>query len=85
MDYEATSLYPSAKWDENSSYPRIETDYAYTRNMNEKLVEKFHTGNFTRGSAILKIICNIPKTLIFQNFPVKERVNEIEINCMRKV
>ena len=42
-------------WDENSIYPRIETGYAFTPDMKKKLVEKFNTGKFTQGSAILKI------------------------------
>ena len=49
-DFDAVSLYPSAMWDENSIYPRIETGYAYTRDMNNELVEKFNTGNFNQGS-----------------------------------
>ena len=28
--------------------------YAYTEDMNDELDEKFNTGNFTKGSAILK-------------------------------
>ena len=28
MDYDANSLYPSAMWDENSLYPKIETEFA---------------------------------------------------------
>ena len=27
-------------WDENSIYPRVETGYAYTKDMNDELVEK---------------------------------------------
>ena len=70
-------------WDEKSIYPRIETGYAYTKDMNDELVEKFNTGNFTQGSAILKIkYCN-PKKLIVQHLPVKEREKKIEINRMR--
>ena len=42
-------------WDESSIYPRIETGNAFTRDMNNEFVEKFNTGNFTKGSAILKI------------------------------
>ena len=38
-DFDANSLYPSAMWDENSIYPRIETGYAYTRDMNKKIVK----------------------------------------------
>ena len=41
-------------WDENSICPRIETGYAYTRDMNDELVEKIINQIFTQGSAILK-------------------------------
>ena len=34
-DFDAVSFYPSAMWDENSFYPRIETGYAYTKDMND--------------------------------------------------
>ena len=54
-DFDVVSLYPSAIRDENSIYPRIETGYAFKRDMNNGLVEKFNNQTFTRGSAILKI------------------------------
>ena len=55
-DFDAVSLYLSAKWDENSSYPRIKTEYAFARDMNDEQIEKFNTGNFSKGIAILKKI-----------------------------
>ena len=82
-DFDATSLYPSAMWDEKSIYPRIETGYAYTSAMNDELVNKFNTGNFNRGSAILKIKYYNPKNLFVQHIPVKEKEGKIEINRMR--
>ena len=81
-DFDAVSLYPSAMWDEKSIYPRIETGYAFTTDMNDELVNKFNTGNFNQGSAILKIKYYNPKNLIVQHLPTKERVNKIEINRM---
>ena len=81
-DFDAVSLYPSAMWDENSISPRIETEYAFTRNMNDELIEKFNTGKFFRGSAILKKNYN-PTNLIVQNLPVNEREKTIEINRLR--
>ena len=60
-DFDAVTLYPSAMWDENSIYPRIEKGYAYTRDMNNELVEKFYTGNFNQGSAIWKLNITIQK------------------------
>ena len=82
-DFDAVSLYPSAMWDEKSIYPRIETGYAFSRVMNNKLVEKFNTGNFTQGSGILKIKYYNPKNLIVQHIPIKEKEKKIEINRMR--
>ena len=82
-DFDAVSLYPSAMWDEKSIYPRIETGYAYTRDMNDELVEKFNTRNFNQGSAILKIKYYNPKNLIVQHIPIKEKEKKIEINRMR--
>ena len=82
-DFDAVSLYPSAMWDEKSIYPRIETSYAYTPDMNNEIVEKFNNQTFTQGSAILKIKYYNPKDLIVQHIPIKEKENKIEINRMR--
>ena len=60
-------------WDENSIYPRIETGYAFTRDMNNELVEKFINQTFTRGSTFLKIKYYNPRDLIVQHLPVKEK------------
>ena len=54
-DFDCVSVYPSAMWDKNSVYPKIETGYAFTRDMNDELVEKFYNETFTQGSAIFKI------------------------------
>ena len=51
--------------------------------MNNELVEKFNTGNFTQGSAISKIKYYNPKNLIVQHIPIKEKEKKIEINQMR--
>ena len=70
-------------WDENYNYPRIETGYVFTKDMNNELVKKLNTGYFNQGSAILKIKYYNPKDTIVQHLPVKERVNETEIHRMR--
>ena len=82
-DFDAVSFYPSAMWEENSIYPRIETGYSFTKDMNDELVEKFNTGNNNQGSAILKIKFYNPKNLIVQHIPIKEQVSKIEIDRMR--
>ena len=81
--FDCTSLYSSAMWDELSIFPKIETGYAFTPNMNEELVEKFNNQTFTQGSATLKIKYYYPKNLIVQHLPVKEKEKKIETNRMR--
>ena len=66
-----------------SIYPKIETRYAFTKAMNDDLVEKFNNQTFTQGSAILKIKYYNPKNLIVQHLPVKENEKKIELNRMR--
>ena len=75
-DFDAVSLYPSAMWHEKSIYPRIETGYAYTRDMKDELVEKFDNQTFTQGSAILKTKYYNPKNLIVRHLPVKKKRKE---------
>ena len=72
-DFDAVSFYPSAMRDEKSKYPRIETGYAFTRDMNKKLVKKIDIQTFTQGSAILKINYYNQRNLVVQHLPVKER------------
>ena len=81
--FDATSLYPSAMWDEKSLYPRIETGYSFTRDMNKYLIHRFNNQTFTQGSAILKIKYFNPTNLVVQHLPVKEKEKRIEINRMR--
>ena len=51
--------------------------------MNDELAEKHNIGNFTQGSAILKIKDYYPKNLIVQHLPAKEKEKKIEIIRMR--
>ena len=82
-DFDCVSLYPSAMWDKNSIYPKIETGYAFEKHMNNELVDKFNSPAFTQGSAILKINYYNPKSLMVQDLPAKGKERKIEINRMR--
>ena len=86
MDFDATSLYPSAMWDKNSVYPKIETGFAFKPDMNDIYVEAFNNQTFNEDgdeSAILTIKYYNPPNLRFQHLPVKEKVKKIEVNRMR--
>ena len=79
MDFDATSLYPSAMWDENSVYPKIETGFAFKPHMNKTFVDAFNNQIFDEDgdeSAILLIIYYNPPDLIIQHLPVKGKVKK---------
>ena len=86
MDYDATSLYPSAMWDENSVYPKIESGFAFKPHPNDVYVEAFNNKTFNQDgeeSAMLTMkYCN-PPNFIFQHLAIKEEVEKIEFNRMR--
>ena len=86
MDFDATSLYPSAMWDENSVYPKTETGFAFKPHMNKTCLDAFKNQTFNEGgddSALLPIKYYDPPNLIFPHLPVKEKEKNIEVNRMR--
>ena len=86
MNFDATSLYPSAMWDQNSVYPKIETGFAFKPHMNNVYVEAFNNQTFNQDgdeSAFLRIKYYNPPNLIFQHLPVKEKVKNVEVNRKR--
>ena len=46
--------------------------------MYKKLAVKFNNGNFTKGSAILKIKYYNPKNLFAQHLPIEEREKKLK-------
>ena len=76
MDFDATSLYPSAMWDEISVYPKIEIGIAFKSDMNDVYAEAFNNQTLNQDgneSAILRIKFYNPSNLIFQHLPVKQK------------
>ena len=79
MEFDATSLYPSALRDGDSVYPKIETGFAFKPDINDVYVEAFNNKTFNQNgneSAILTIKNYNPPDLIFQHLPVKEKVKK---------
>ena len=81
MNFDATSLYPSAMWDEKSVYPKIETGFVFKPHMDKIYLGEFNNQTFTQEdneSAISKIKYYNPQILIFQHLPVKEKFKNIK-------
>ena len=77
MDFDATSLYPSAMYYEKSVYLTRECGFAPILHMNGVYVEAFNKQSLNQDGnerAILKIKFYNPSDLIFQPLPVKEKV-----------
>ena len=86
MDFDATSLHPSAMWDENSVYPKTATGFASELHLNNVYVEAFNIQTFNQDeneSPFLKTKYYNPPNLIFQHSPVKEKVKNIEVKRTR--
>ena len=49
IDFDATSLYPSAMYDEKSVDPKIETGFTFIAQMNIVYVEAFNNQTFNQG------------------------------------
>ena len=86
MCYDGNSLYPSAMYDCESVYPKLETGFAFKPNLKKTYVEAFNNQTFNEDgdeSVILTIKYYNPPNLIFQRLPVKEKVKKIDVNRMR--
>ena len=69
MDFDATSFYPSAMWDEKSVYPKVDTGFAPKPHINAVYIKSFNDQTFNQDgneSAILKPKYYNPPDLILQ-------------------
>ena len=87
MDFDATSLYLTAMWDESPVYLEKESGYVCKPHTKDVIVEilNYQTSQKDgKDSAILRIKYYKPPDLRFQHLPIKEKVENIEFNRMRK-
>ena len=75
--FDATSIYPSAMVD--GVYPKIETGYAFTKDMNESIVNQFNSCDKLFASAILKIKNYNPEDIVIQPLPFIEEVKKMKL------
>ena len=76
MDFDATSLCPSAMWHINSRYPKIETGFVFKPHMIDFYVEAFNNQTFEKDgkeSVILKIEYYNPPNLIFNIYRLQRK------------
>ena len=78
-DFDALSLYHFAIWDEKSTYPIIETGYAFTVDMNDEVIHIFNNQTFTQGRAISNVFYYNPKKFLsFKISPLKKKLMKLK-------
>ena len=77
VSYDLNTLYPSAQLDVNITWPKIETTYPFTKYMSEAVCRLFNSGrwNEINTSAFLTLKYHNPKSLVCQQLPINEKVN----------
>ena len=86
MDFDATSLYPSAMYNEKSVYTKIESRFAFKPYMKDVYLESINNQFFSpdgKVRAFLIIKYYYSPDLINEHLPVKEKVKNINGNGMR--
>ena len=86
MEFHATSLNPSAIWDENSVYPKKGNGFVFKPLMINIHVEAFINQTLNQDgneTAILRRKFYNPPNLIIQHLAIKENVRNIEGKRMR--
>ena len=81
MAFDATSLHLNAMVDE--VYPKIESGNAFTKDMNDSIVEQFNSGTKPFAFAVLKVKFYNPNDIVLQHIAVSEEENKIEVNRLR--
>ena len=84
-DFDANGFYPTAMSDNKSYYTIIESGLAFTKGMNDNLVNAFNNQSLTESCAILSIKYSNPEDMILHHTQAKEKLREVEVNKMRFV
>ena len=86
MDFDATSLHPSAMWDKSSVIQKIKTGYRFKPHMNDIFVNDFNNKIFKKDgidSPVSKMKHYNPPNLSSRNLAIKGRIKNIEVNLLR--
>ena len=75
----------------DSLYPKIETSFVFTNDMNDELGNSFNrkifgfknTEDLTASSGLVEIKYFYPENIILQHVPVTEKVGKQEVNKLR--
>jgi len=85
MAFDATSLYPSAMYDENSEYPKAESARKFRQEEEREIVYKFNTQTFRPKTGIFSVVFQYPNDMFFQPVPIKDKVKNQNNNSHVKV
>ena len=68
---------------DESVYPKIESGYAFTKDLHDELVSAFKNRSLTKDSGSLGIKNHNPEDLVLHHVPVKEKAGKVEVIRLR--
>jgi hypothetical protein len=74
MAFDATSLYPSAMWDEESEFPDITSAKHFKNSEEKEILDLFNSQQFRPKTGFFRVRYFNPPELFLQHLPVKETV-----------
>jgi hypothetical protein len=74
IPFDATSLYPSAMWDENSEFPDITSGRTFRCSEEKEVLNLFNSQKFRPKTGFFKIKYYYPPEQFLQHLPVKEKI-----------
>ena len=86
MDFDATSIYPSAMWEEKPVYPKKGSGFAFKPHLKDAYVEAFTNQSINQDgneSALIGIHFYYPPEFISQHLAVRVKVGRRKLNRMR--
>ena len=81
MDFHATSLYPSAMWDKNSTNAKTNNGFAFKPHMIDGYGKSFHDQTFNQNGdkfAILKLNPYNPPYPIFNTYQIERALKNMK-------
>ena len=82
--FDGNGLHPSAMSDQKTIRPRIESGYAFTKDMIDELLNAFKNQNLLKSIAVLGIKIYKQVEIRPQHTPDEGKDGKVEVNRMRK-
>ena len=77
MVFETNGFYPTSMSHKEAIHPKIESGYAFKKELNDEYVIAYRNQSFARSRTLFTIKSFNPKVVVFQHIPVKKKKKKI--------